>query len=487
MKSYILFLLLILTHFTSLGQTYTYQNVATSVREDNSTNNKFDLVEPNPNNRIVNDSLYLDFSISFSAKLLKSSDALIITPVYKTSSTEHRFPPILINGKRRHSHYKREQALASHKDYWEKKPYAVLVQNKRANSLNYKSSYHLSHNIGSGKLYLEYVLQDCCDKCLVNIIPLDLKQNLNYENLVSFITPKIEKEKIRKEHISLRIDYPVNQYRILPYFSRNAYELSRLDTVLYRLSSSNKDYSIQRISISAYASPEATYKYNMQLSNRRAFYFKTYLLDKYKLSDVASFTSKGLGEDWSGLRKLVSSSSVDYKGAVLYIIDNVDIFSGREKQLMDLYGGVPYRYMLNNMFPKLRRMEMIIDYSVRSFESDEVGSLINERPQDLSQYELYDYALKHKDNRPFNVAVKYFPDDATANINASSSALIAGDASLALFYLKKVWENPQAYNNIGVYYLLKGDVAKAKEWFLKAISHSGDVSKAKYNLEQISK
>lgn len=472
----------------SYAQTYIHKSSPSVVKELQNTKHAhyaLDLLVPNTNNKIINDSIIFDFTLELAGKIISSGDALIITPVYKFNSEEHRFPPIIINGKRRHSYYKREQNLASHKEYFDKLPYAVIVQNKSVQQINYKSSYSLPNGRDDGELFIEYVLNDCCDKCLLNLTKLPFSRKVIYEELVSFIPPKIEKEKIRKEYITVRIDYPVDKYNILPYFSDNSSELSKVDKVLSALSSGDKDYKLQSIYIKAYASPEATYKYNLRLSERRAYHFKKYLLDKYNLQSVPVFKTKGFGEDWLGLRELVEKSDIAYRHSILSIIDNVDIFSGREKQLMDLNGGIPYRYMLKNMFPKLRRMEMIINYSVRSFEIDEVENVLDSRPQDLSQNEIYKYARKTKNNRSLNVAVKYFPDDAVANINASSAALIEGNAALALVYLKKVWTNPEAYNNIGVYYLLKGDRINAKKYFLKAISHSVDVDKAKYNLKQL--
>ncbi len=63
-----------------------------------------------------------------------------------------------------------------------------------------------------------------------------------------------------------------------------------------------------------------------------------------------SISVQGRGEDWDGLRAAVEKSGMPSKREVLAIIDSYDIFDGREKRLMDLQGGEPYKYMLRRCF-----------------------------------------------------------------------------------------------------------------------------------------
>ena len=48
-----------------------------------------------------------------------------------------------------------------------------------------------------------------------------------------------------------------------------------------------------------------------------------------------------------------------------YIVRNVGVYEGRERMLMELSGGVPYRRLLVLGFPQLRRIECSIDYTIR--------------------------------------------------------------------------------------------------------------------------
>ncbi len=43
-------------------------------------------------------------------------------------------------------------------------------------------------------------------------------------------------------------------------------------------------------------------------------------------------------------------------------------------------------------------------------------------------------------NETFEVAVRMFPDDEVANLNAANAAMARGDMKNAEYYLKKVWK-----------------------------------------------
>ncbi|HHW81019.1 MAG TPA: tetratricopeptide repeat protein [Bacteroidales bacterium] len=87
----------------------------------------------------------------------------------------------------------------------------------------------------------------------------------------------------------------------------------------------------------------------------------------------------------------------------------------------------------------------------------------------MSQREIFDLAQSRDDKDLLKIAAIYFPNNVIANINASSVALVRGSLDEAWTYLSKVEVNPEAYNNLGIYYWLRGDVESAKDYFEKAM------------------
>lgn len=95
------------------------------------------------------------------------------------------------------------------------------------------------------------------------------------------------------------------------------------------------------------------------------------------------------GEDWEGLAALVENSDMRYKQEVLELIANVPVEQNREARLMALKGGEPYRWMLKELFPKLRRVTFKADYNVRQFNIEEAKEIVKTRPQNLSLNEMF--------------------------------------------------------------------------------------------------
>lgn len=316
-----------------------------------------------------------------------------------------------------------------------------------------------------------------------------------YEANVTFLKPRPEKIKERVARVVIRITYPVNVWRVMPSFEQNGAELRRIDGILRPVATDTTTYRVVKTNIVGYASPEGTYAYNLSLSDRRATGMRDWLVEKYGM-DKGDISTSGVGEDWVGLRDSVVHSDMEYKNEVLAIIDRYGIHEGREKHLMDLRVGRPYNYMMEHFFPSLRRMELEMIYTVRAFSQSESDMLLDERPQDLSLQEMYDVARERNTDqtivhqrteygKEYDIAVRYFPNDAIANINAASAALVRGDLEQARKCLENVSDDPLAANNLGVYYWLCGDPQTAEKYFQRA--RESDPVRAEYNLRELTR
>ncbi len=194
----------------------------------------------------------------------------------------------------------------------------------------------------------------------------------------------------------------------------NAKDLNDLNHFLNRLRTD--DYiNIEKVEINSYTSPENGVTYNKRLSEARAQSTLKYILDNRLLSEE-QVKAYGRGIAWEALREDVVDSDTPYKEQVIDILDNVPeetwarvkpndkymtLVDSRLGQLMDLKGGIPYKYMAENIFPYLRSSSVIAIYYVnqKDIPMQRIGSITPPEQQSLPGLDktMYEYA---QDNLP---------------------------------------------------------------------------------------
>ncbi len=455
------------------------------------------------------DSLTLSFSCRVP-KHLKNSQSFHVIPTYVSRKDTVHFPILGFYTRSGEKFRIRRNAFCHEKKTEER----MLVLNGKVDSVDYRESMIVPSSM-MGEVILQYVLVECCSSRPLALEHISVprhtaidtceKIRTSYPNgqvdiplleaNMTFIRPEQELHKERVATISIHATYPQNQSRLFTDFENNKAELERVDSFFAPMAKDTVTYQLNAISIVGYASVEGTWEYNERLSKKRAANFRDYLSELYGVPHRI-MTVEGKGEDWSGLRKMVEQSKMPKKEEVLRIMESYAVEEGREKRMMELHRGEIYNYMSNNFFPSLRRMEAVIRYQVRPFKADEAVSVIRNRPQDLSLREIYDVARARNNDEiiwsdrdnygvEYDMAASYFPESDIANINASSAALLRGDLEKAWAYLERVKDNPEAANNLGVYYWLCNSISEAESCFQKA--KIADPERAAYNLEQLAR
>ena len=466
--------------------------------------------------------LEISFRVHVVGKVVGHDEALHIVPCYEEEGAVFTFPIILVNDPTRNSYYRRETALLDREVYVSHRPAQVVVlEGKRTEGwVTYRQMLTLPSSVTrKGEVKIYQFIQGCCNLRQVaeynaggvadkrdlregEQTPPEAKPSLPEERAqlpapeiresdVRFYRPQREVVKERRENHTVRIQFRVGKWDILPDYAGNYRELQQVEEVMRPLLR-GADVTLLSASISGYASPEATEPFNLDLSRKRAISFRSYLQSRYGLS-LANFPARGMGEDWVGLRRAVEQDyRVPNRWTVLSVIDNVYDLDRREAEIKRLAGMSAYRYLLDVLYPPLRRMEMELQYKVRDYSTEEAEQLIDSRPQELSQEEIYRVAERHRDSsdrksygKEFDIAAQYFSEDLIANLNASSAALVRGDYPLAWQYLSRIKEEPLAYNNLGLYYWGIGDGAKAEDYLRRATRVRDTRDEASGNLKRL--
>ena len=187
------------------------------------------------------------------------------------------------------------------------------------------------------------------------------------------------------------------------------------------------------------------------------------------------------------MRKYIEASNLKEKDAILALMDGEGDIDQKERNIRARYPEA-YRTLLEDCYPALRRTDYTVNYDIRGFNVDEAKEIIKTRPQNLSLQEMFAVAQTYEAgsedfNRVFDIAVRMYPDDEVANLNAANALLERKEAEQALKYLQKAGNSPQADNARGVALILLERYDEAKPYLQRATQ--AGIREAEANLEYI--
>ena len=304
---------------------------------------------------------------------------------------------------------------------------------------------------------------------------------------VAYITPEAEAVKVRSEKFVARFNFRVNRTELLRNLGNNGVEFARVDSVANAILG-NKDVTVRTVNIDGYASPEGQEANNIRLADGRAKSFVKYLEQTYGLS-TRLFQVQGHGEDWAGLRQWLTANNTQWNAQLFDIVDGqARNNNARKDQLKKLDGGNAYRFLLENVFPELRRTEYQFTYQVRSFNAAEAIERYKTNPRLLSLSELYLVGNSFPEGSAerrgvFDTAQRLYPDAPVSRFNAIAGNLAAGNNGNFTDFLANFPASAEQLNNLGVHYALAGNYQQAAECFRRA----GNLPQAVKNLQELSK
>lgn len=442
--------------------------------------------------------LNVELSVDFENLQMPSDESLTVTPVLKNGEYEQELPAVLINGAEKQKVYQRTQALAAGKRNGKVRTSpipAVVVRNDRAVSraFTYKVSIPYEEWMEHAVLLLRS--QECAchgrkgdsyeDKIAddlrlpkLRISPWDVDTDAGFLSLVNFIRSAPDKDTLHCISGSI------------PYFERegnrkDGKQLGELSEekqnfeIYYRLRDALRNVrrevgtELAKICITGYGAPAGNLKKNETNALVRALKLKEYLREN-RLAGKALLEVNWIPEDWDSLTSLVRESDMMFRDATLDLIDNVEIAKGRERMLMSLADGKPYRYLSEKIFPAVMRVDYRIEYTRKPLDTAESLQLLRSGKQrTLRLSDFFAVAGSYpagstEYNDVLDLAARLFPDSPEANINAAAVALSKKELSKARGYLERFATLPLAYNNMGILCLLEGNRDKAEVYLTMA-------------------
>ena len=434
---------------------------------------------------VENERVDVAFKLNLNNLKLKAEQQLILTPMLATDSDTTALQPIIING--RSQQIRMMRASKRTKKYTEgKEPIVVLRKNGTEQSISYSQTIIRKQPLESDVLQL-FAAQDLCG--CGDLQDQDRTLLANIDNLdawmpaITFVKPAAEARKQRAEKGEAYLSFRVNKTDIVVDLFDNTRELAKI-TKTIDLVRDDKNVEITGINIHGFASPDGPYANNERLARERAASLKNYVSHLYTI-DNKLFSSNSTPEDWDGFRHKVQQSQLANKEEILKISKSNLAPDDKDKRIRQLYPQ-DYAVIMSDIYPRLRHSDYTVSYTVRPFSVEEAKQILMTRPQQLSLQEMFLVAQTMEEgsaefNEVFDIAVRMFPDDPTANLNAACADLQRRDIASAEKHLQKAGNSAEALNARGALAVMKKDYALARQLFADAAAAGSDDAKANAN------
>ncbi len=411
-------------------------------------------------------TMVVDLDLNMDSLKLASNMRLVFTPIITNKTEQRTMPQIVVNGRKQYISYQR----GGYKKFADD---AVVVRRKNdtEQTLHYSAVLPYEDWMKNSNVIVAEDLCGCGDIKDQNTVELKRLRT----PFMPYMRPAAEALKVRHEQGRAFIDFPVDKITLYPDYRNNPSELQKIINTI-NLVKNDKNTTITNIEIHGYASPESPYEHNAYLAENRAKTLKDYVRKLVHIEDKV-FSVTSTPEDWEGLRAYVVNSNLQNRDAILKLIDDTTLdLDDKEWKIKRTYPD-DYRFMLDLWYPALRHSDYVVSYSVRPFSVKEAKEIMKTKPQQLSLEEMFMVAQTYEPgsqefNEVMETAVRMYPDNPTANINAACTRMAQGDLDGAKRYLSKAGNLPEAIHARGVMAMLEGNNEEARR-LLKQAKEAG--------------
>lgn len=236
-----------------------------------------------------------------------------------------------------------------------------------------------------------------------------------------------------------------------------------------------KNYKLNNIEISAYASPDGGVELNTTLAENRQNNTEKYMNQQLKKGKIETeVDAKYTAQDWDGFQELVSKSNIQDKDLILRVLSMYSDPEQRETEIKNISS--VYKTLADEILPQLRRARLTANYDVIGRSDEEINAAFDTDAKVLSNDELLYAATLTNDNARkeaiYKKTVELYPNDYRAYNNLGMMAYANGDLATAENYFKQAASKnanaAEVNTNLGLIELTKGNVANAETYLSKS-------------------
>ena len=236
-----------------------------------------------------------------------------------------------------------------------------------------------------------------------------------------------------------------------------------------------KNYKLNNIEISAYASPDGGVELNTTLAENRQNNTEKYMNQQLKKGKIETeVDAKYTAQDWDGFQELDSKSNIQDKDLILRVLSMYSDPEQRETEIKNISS--VYKTLADEILPQLRRARLTANYDVIGRSDEEINAAFDTDAKVLSNDELLYAATLTNDNARkeaiYKKTVELYPNDFRAYNNLGMMAYANGDLATAENYFKQAASKnanaAEVNTNLGLIELTKGNVANAETYLSKS-------------------
>ena len=236
-----------------------------------------------------------------------------------------------------------------------------------------------------------------------------------------------------------------------------------------------KNYKLNNIEISAYASPDGGVELNTTLAENRQNNTEKYMNQQLKKGKIETeVDAKYTAQDWEGFQELVSKSNIQDKDLILRVLSMYNDPEQRETEIKNISS--VYKTLADEILPQLRRARLTANYDVIGRSDEEINEAFDTDAKVLSVDELLYAATltndKARQEAIYKKTTELYPNDFRAYNNLGMMAYANRDFTTAENYFKQAASKnanaPEVNTNLGYIEMVKGNVANAETYLSKS-------------------
>ncbi len=395
----------------------------------------------------------------FPEKYMKKNASVEVTPVLRWNGGEAKGQPAVFQGEKVEGNGK-------------------TISYKAGGNYTMKTSFDYVPEMAKSELYLDFVITKGSKTYTIPSVKIAdgviATSELPTVNSANASYAEDAYQRIIKQAQEANIMFLIQQANL-----RNSQlksdEMKEFHNKVAEVNADTKNYKLNNIEVSAYASPDGGVKLNTGLAENREKNAEKYLNRQLKKAKIeTNVDAKYTAQDWEGFQELVSKSNLQDKDLILRVLSMYQDPEQREAEIKNISS--VYKTLADEILPQLRRARLTANYDIIGRSDEEINEAFDTDAKVLSVEELLYAATLTNDNARkeaiFNKTTQLYPNDYRAYNNLGELAFAAGDAAKAASYFKQAAAKnanaAEANANLGLCELVNNNVAAAEAYLGKA-------------------